>query len=238
MWSWSINIPVLGQHIHCWRVVGAVSSIQSLHLWHEVEKEASHPLLALWKPVEIKSLIHWYTQNKKQTAQRIYDKICLYGAMVNVIQKYKRWFFSLDQVYIQHSCNTVGSTLDVPLLIVISEETAAVRLCVRGGTNLVHSSRDWTSICWKVLISSRLPIIRATSELLSLDEKENREQVWLNEHTVFSDMQRKQRSCLKEKNDGPRFLLRYNNSKTNQFWLLHTFFVNGSYLSELWRARR
>lgn len=33
---------------------------------------------------------------------------------------------------------------------------------------MVHSSSDWTSICWKVQISSRLPRIRATSELLSL----------------------------------------------------------------------
>lgn len=42
------------------------------------------------------------------------------------------------------------------------------------GTYLVHSSRDWTSICWKVQISSRFPRINATSELLSL------------KHTVWS----------------------------------------------------
>lgn len=43
---------MLGEHIHCRGVVGAVTSIQSLHLWHEVEEEASNLLLALWKPEE------------------------------------------------------------------------------------------------------------------------------------------------------------------------------------------
>jgi len=75
--------------------------------------------------------------------------------------------------WIQHLCSTCSTTLDVPLLI--TNSAAAVRVCVRvhvmGGTNLVHSSNDWTSICWKVLISSRFPRIRATSELLSLEEK-------------------------------------------------------------------
>lgn len=54
-----------------------------------------------------------------------------------------------------------------------------------GGTNLVHSSRDWTSICWKVQISSRLPKIRATSELLSLRENENTGCVRRNEHVQW-----------------------------------------------------
>lgn len=43
---------MLGEHIDCRRVVGAVASVQSLHLGHEVEEEAPHPLLALWKPGE------------------------------------------------------------------------------------------------------------------------------------------------------------------------------------------
>ena len=50
----SVNVPVLGEHIHCRGVVGAVTSIKSLHLWHEVEKETSDPLLALWEPEEKK----------------------------------------------------------------------------------------------------------------------------------------------------------------------------------------
>lgn len=37
----------------------------------------------------------------------------------------------------------------------------------------MHSSSDWTSICWKVLISSRFPRIRATSELLSLEGRDD-----------------------------------------------------------------
>lgn len=49
---WGVNIPVLGEHIDCRGVVGAVTSIESLHLWHEVEEEAPHPLLVLWKPEE------------------------------------------------------------------------------------------------------------------------------------------------------------------------------------------
>lgn len=43
---------------------------------------------------------------------------------------------------------------------------------MRGRTYLVHSSSDWTSICWKVLISSRFPRIRYTSVLLSLEREE------------------------------------------------------------------
>lgn len=52
-----------------------------------------------------------------------------------------------------------------------TEDAAAVGLCVLGGTDLVHSSSDWTSICWKVLISSRLPRIINTSRLLILQEE-------------------------------------------------------------------
>lgn len=43
---------MLGEHIDCRRVVGAVASVQSLHLGHEVEEEAPHLLLALRKPGE------------------------------------------------------------------------------------------------------------------------------------------------------------------------------------------
>lgn len=55
---------------------------------------------------------------------------------------------------------------------------AAAGFCARGGTHLVHSSSDWTSICWKVLISSRFPRIRATSELLSLEGRDDTVRVW------------------------------------------------------------
>lgn len=44
------DIPVLGEHINCRRVVGAVTDIESLHLWHEVEEEAADPLLGFRKP--------------------------------------------------------------------------------------------------------------------------------------------------------------------------------------------
>lgn len=43
---------MLGEHIHCRRVVRAVTCVQGLHLGHEVEEEAPHPLLSLWKPEE------------------------------------------------------------------------------------------------------------------------------------------------------------------------------------------
>ena len=52
---------------------------------------------------------------------------------------------------------------------------SAVGLCVLGWTHLVHSSSDCTSICWKVLISSRFPKIRATSKLLILQKTGKRE---------------------------------------------------------------
>lgn len=52
--------------------------------------------------------------------------------------------------------------------LLLLRNSAAVCVCVWGGTYLVHSSRDWTSICWKVQISSRFPRISATSEQLSL----------------------------------------------------------------------
>ena len=41
---------MLGEHVDCGGVVGAVSHIKSPHLWHEVKKETSNLLLALWKP--------------------------------------------------------------------------------------------------------------------------------------------------------------------------------------------
>lgn len=79
---------MLGEHIHCRWVVGAVTSIKSLHLWHEVEEEASHPLLALWKPEEKKkdhsqikmlSSTNVYTHaDKKQPGEDIY-RMCVHA---------------------------------------------------------------------------------------------------------------------------------------------------------------
>lgn len=84
---------MLGEHIDCRRVVGAVTRVQSLHLGHQVEEEAPHSLLALWKPEEKTRL------NNVQHFRRLRNIVC------------RRFLFSL-----QPCCNTEGPTLDVPAL--------------------------------------------------------------------------------------------------------------------------
>lgn len=130
---------MLCEYIHRRRVVGAVACVQRLHLGHEVEEEPAHPLLTLWKPEEKMK------EKDVEHFARLHN-----GARSAALPS------------LQHGCNTSVPTLDVP--------TIAKKQCcsMRRGTYLVHSSRDWTSICWKVQISSRFPRIRATSEPLSL----------------------------------------------------------------------
>lgn len=64
----SVHVPVLCEHIHRTRMVGAVTDIQSFHLWHEVEEKAPDLLLNFWKPENKK--IMKKAQWKYSAAQR------------------------------------------------------------------------------------------------------------------------------------------------------------------------
>lgn len=79
-----MNVPVLGEHINCRRVIGAVTNIKSLHLWHEVEEEATYPLLAFWKPKakkQIKCINKIANKNLCKQERKLEQKLYGTGAM-------------------------------------------------------------------------------------------------------------------------------------------------------------
>lgn len=92
-WISKCHVPMLGEHIHCRRVVRAVTRVQGLHLGHEVEEEATHPLLTLWKPEE------------KMKEKDVQHFTCLCNDACSA---------ALSSL--QRGCNTAGRTLDVPAL--------------------------------------------------------------------------------------------------------------------------